>query len=205
MKDKKQYKLLVNKSRELFMKYGLKNLTMDDIAKELGMSKKTIYQFVENKAGLIKLTLEDYLDEEKECMAGILKNAKNSIDEIVQLIGYLSQALREFNASSMYDMQKYYPESWDMYTDYRYNFLLARIKTNLENGIKEGYYRKELNTDIISKIYVFSIEIIRNQELFPAGSYAFINSYLEFQNYHLRGIVSPKGLKYLEEQNLFRP
>ena len=186
------------------MKYGLKSQTMDDIAKELGMSKKTIYQFVENKAELIKFTLKDYLDEEKELMAGILKNAKNSLDEMIQLIEYLSQALREFNTSSMYDMQKYYPDSWALYNDYRYNFLLAKIKGNLENGIKEGYYRKDINCDIISKIYVFSIEILRNQELFPADRYLFWNIYLEFQNYHLRGIVTPKGLKYLEEHNLFK-
>lgn len=186
------------------MKYGLKSLTMDDIAKELGMSKKTIYHFVENKAELVKYTLEDYLAAEKEYMAGVLKDSKNSIDEMSRLIEYLSQTLREFNASSMYDMQKYYPESWALYTDYRYNYLLAQIRTNLENGIKEGYYRQELNPDIISKLYVFAIEIQRNQELFPTERYQFIDIYLEFQNYHLRGIVTPKGLKYLEEQNLFK-
>jgi AcrR family transcriptional regulator len=204
MKDENQHKLLVSKSRELFMKYGLKSLTMDDIAKELGMSKKTIYHFVENKAELVKYTLEDYLAAEKQYMTGVLKDSKNSIDEMSRLIEYLSQTLREFNASSMYDMQKYYPESWALYTDYRYNYLLAQIRTNLENGIKEGYYRQELNPDIISKLYVFAIEIQRNQELFPTERYQFIDIYLEFQNYHLRGIVTPKGLKYLEEQNLFK-
>ncbi len=188
----------------MFMKNGVKSLTMDEIAKELGMSKKTIYQFVDNKAELVKLTLHDFLEEERAQMEGILKSSTNSIEEMIKMIEYVLQVVREFKADAMHDLQKYYPETWDMYNDYRFNFMLGLIRDNLKSGVKDGYYRKDLDTDIISKVYVLAVELLLNQEMFPSRQYTFLNIYREFLNYHLRGIVSPKGLKFIEEHNLFK-
>jgi AcrR family transcriptional regulator len=81
MKDNKQYVALLSKSRELFMRHGVKSLTMDEIAKQMGMSKKTIYQFVDNKADLVKLTMQDFLGEERKLIEGILEKSGNSIEE----------------------------------------------------------------------------------------------------------------------------
>jgi len=204
MKDKNQLQALLLKSRELFMKRGVKSLTMDQIAKEMGMSKKTVYQFVENKAELINLTMKDFLDEERKLMDGILMHSTNSVDEMIKMIEYWLQVVREFNATTLNEVQKYYPETWNMYNEYRFNFMLGLIRNNLENGLKEGYYRKDMDTDIISKIYILAVEILLNQELFPTKQYTYISIYREFLSYHLRGIVSADGLKYLEEHNLFK-
>jgi AcrR family transcriptional regulator len=204
MKDEKQYRALLMKSRELFLKHGVKSLTMDEIAKEMGMSKKTIYQFVENKGDLIKLTMQDFLEEEKKLMDVILKNSTNSIDEMVSMIAYWLQVVQEFNANTLNEVQKYYPEAWNMYNEYRFNFMLGLIRGNLENGVKDGYYREGLDTDIISKIYILAVEVLLNQNLFPSKQYTYLNIYREFLSYHLRGIVSLKGLKYLDGHNLFK-
>ena len=114
----KQLQLLLEKSGELFKKYSIKNLTMDDVAKELGMSKKTIYTFVENKAELVKLTMENYLQEERTQLEAILKPSKNSVDEMIQMISYFFNQVREFNPSALNDLQKYYPETWEIYNEY---------------------------------------------------------------------------------------
>ena len=204
MKDNKQYQALLMKSRELFMKHGVKSLTMDDIAREMGMSKKTIYQFVDNKGELILLTMQDFLAEERALMDTILKNSSNSVDEMIRMIDYWLQVVREFNATTLNEVQRYYPETWKMYNDYRFNFLLGLIKANLQNGVKEGFYRGDMDTDIISKIYVLATEILLNQQLFPTKQYTYLNIYREFLGYHLRGIVSTKGLNYLNEHNLFK-
>ena len=204
MKENKQYLALLMKSRELFMKHGVKSLTMDEIAKQMGMSKKTIYQFVDNKSELIRLTMQDFLEEERKLMDGILKNSTNSIDEMIRMIEYWLQVVREFDAKTLNEVQKYYPETWTMYNDYRFNFMLGMIKNNLEQGVKEEYYRNDLDTDVISKIYILAVEILLNQDLFPTKQYTYVNIYREFLSYHLRGIVSIKGLKYLDEHNLFK-
>ena len=204
MKDNKQYAALLSKSRELFMKHGVKSLTMDEIAKQMGMSKKTIYQFVENKSDLVKLTMQDFLEEERKLLDSILKSSNNSVDEMITMIEYWLQIVREFNATTLNEVQKYYPETWKMYNEYRFNFMLGLIKGNLKKGVKEGYYREDLDTDIISKVYIMAVEILLNQELFPTKQYTFLSIYREFLGYHLRGIVSAKGLKYIDGHNLFK-
>jgi len=204
MKDKKQLQALLMKSRELFMKHGVKSLTMDEIAKEMGMSKKAIYQFVENKSDLIRLTLEDFLEEERKLLHGILKNSTNSVDEMIKMIDYFLQVVREFKGSTIHELETYYPQTWKVYNEYRFNFMLGLIKTNLENGVKEGFYRDHMDIDIISKIYILANDILLNQDLFPTDKYPYLNLYREFLGYHLRGIVSAKGLKYLNDHNLFK-
>lgn len=177
---------------------------MDDVAKELGMSKKTIYQFVENKAELVNLTMRSYLEEERKQLDAILKPSKNSIDEMVQMISYFIHQVQEFNPSALNDLQKYYPETWSIYNEHRFDFMLSRITENLKNGVSQGVYRNDLNTDVISKLYIGGVDILINQAYFPSEKYAFIETYKEYLNYHLRGIVSAKGLKYIEQHNVFK-
>ena len=178
---------------------------MDDVAKELGMSKKTIYQFVENKAELVKLTMQYYLGEERTQLEAILKTSKNSVDELIEMVAYFFNQVREFNPSALNDLQKYYPETWGIYNEYRFHFMLGLLTKNLENGVKQGVYRNDLNADVIARLYIGNVEVLINQELFPSKKYVFSDTYKEYLNYHLRGIVSTKGLKYLEQHNLFKP
>ncbi len=194
----------MQKSGELFKKYGVKSYTMDDVAKELGMSKKTIYQFVENKAELVKLTMEQYLAEERTQLEAILKTSKNSVDEMIQMVVYFFNQVREFNPSALNDLQKYYPETWAIYNEYRFDFMLRMLTKNMEDGIEQGLYRNDLNSNTIAKIYIGTIDVLINQQFFPIKKYVFIDTYKEYLNYHLRGIVSAKGLKYLEQHNLFK-
>jgi AcrR family transcriptional regulator len=198
-----QHLHLLQKSGELFKKYGVKSYTMDDVAKELGMSKKTIYQFVENKAELVKSTMQYYLEEERTQLEAILKTSKNSVDEMIQMVAYFFNQVREFNPSALNDLQKYYPETWAIYNEYRFDFMMGMITRNMQDGIKQGLYRNDLNADVIAKVYIFSVDVLINQQLFPSKKYVFIDTYKEYLNYHLRGIVSAKGLKYLEQHNLF--
>lgn len=176
---------------------------MDDVAKELGMSKKTIYQFVENKAELVKLTMQYYLEEERTQLEAILKTSKNSVDEMIQMVAYFYNQVRDFNPSALNDLQKYYPETWAIYNEYRFDFMLGMITRNLEDGIKQGFYRSGLNADVIAKVYIVNVDVLINQQLFPSKKYVFIDTYKEYLNYHLRGIVSATGLKYIEQHNLF--
>lgn len=203
MKDQ-QAKVLVQKASDMFKKYGIKSLTMDDIARELGMSKKTIYRVVDNKADLVKLVMLDYLETERAQMDSILASAKNSVDEMIQMADYFFNHLREFNAHALNDLRKYYPETWSIYNDYRFNYVLSRINDNLAKGIEQGFYRGNMDVDVIARLYVGGIDILMNQEFFPVKNYMFINLYKEYQNYHLRGIVSEEGLKLLEQHNLFK-
>jgi AcrR family transcriptional regulator len=199
--DQKQ--LLLKKAGDLFKKYGVKNLTMDDVAKELGMSKKTIYRHVENKAELVQLALMFYLEADRKHLEGILKASENSVDSMIRMIAYFVNQVTEFDASVLLDIQKYYIETWELYNDYRYKYVLSLIADNLKGGMEEGYYRNDFDPDIISKIYISATDILADQRLFPSKNYVFLDIFKEFVKYHLCGIASPKGLEYIEQHNLF--
>lgn len=177
---------------------------MDDIARELGMSKKTIYQHVSNKADLVYLTLESYLKEDREQLENILTQSSNSIDAMVQMAAYILNQLRDFNPYVLHDLQKYYPDSWKKLHDYRYTYFRKRILENLLEGIEQGIYRDDIHAEIISKIYIKGFENLTDQELFPSKTYAFIELYKQFLQYHLHGILTKKGLQLLEKSNLFQ-
>lgn len=206
MTEKKLKKMheLLTKSRVMFMRYGVKTLTMDDIAKEMGMSKKTIYQYVSNKAELIKLTVDDYLDEEKRQMDQILSGTGNSVEEMVEMVAYFLNVVREFNAASLYDLKKHYPETWQMLNEYRFQYIRELLIQNIETGIKQGDYRPDIDADIISKIYLSAIEVLYSQDLFPTNKYPFIKIYREFMNYHLHGILTNKGKVFLDQTQLLK-
>lgn len=202
--DNEQKIKLLHTAGELFKKHGVKNLSMDDIARAMGMSKKTIYVLVRDKSDLVHQALELYLEAERIQIETILNSSKNSVDEMIDMVVYFFNQIHNFTTSALDDINKYYPASWAIYTNYRQSFMLNTIRKNIENGIREGYYRNGLNADIIAKIYISGIDILGNQELFPAKEYVFLDIYKEYINYHLRGIVSERGLKHLEEHNIFK-
>ncbi|MBL0309976.1 MAG: TetR/AcrR family transcriptional regulator [Bacteroidetes bacterium] len=203
MRTEQKIKLL-HTAAELFKKHGVKALSMDDVARAMGMSKKTIYALVYDKADLVKQSLELYLEAERVQMESILGSSENSIDELIKLADYFSNQVLDFTSSALVDIHKHYPDAWDIYSDHRYNFMLKSILRNIENGVKQGVYRANLNSEIISKIYIAGVDILGNQRLFPAKEYVFLHIYKEYINYHLRGIVSEKGLRLLEQHNIFK-
>lgn len=177
---------------------------MDDIAREMGMSKKTIYKHVRDKSELVKVVLKSHLAEEMQQVEQTLHSSPNAVDSMIKLLEYFLTQIREFNPSVLYDLQKYYPESWNLFNEYRYGFFQNIIEENIKNGMKQGYYRSDLDASIISKIYIRSFEVMLDQELFPQKKFQFFMVYKEYLNYHLRGILSPQGLKFLEQQNFFK-
>ncbi len=193
--------LLLEKSSALFLRYGIKSITMDDIAKELGMSKKTIYQVVDNKADLVYKTMESHIKLELAKLDKIKDNATDAVDEMIQIVESTAIHIQGIDTTILFDLQKYFPLAFDLFNGYRENHIQKAILENLERGKAEGYYRENLNTDVISKIYISIILSLFDQHTFPSNKYSFVSLYTEFVNYHLQGILSAKGMKYFEKKN----
>jgi len=195
---------IISKSAELFLRYGLKSLTMDEIAKQLGMSKKTIYQYVSNKSDLVHKVMQAHLDNEDNFIKEVQKTSKNALEENLRTMTFMCEDMQGFNGMIFFELQKYYPESFALFNEHREKVALRRILQNLKEGIKEGFYRKDMDADIMSRILVSSLDILIDQQRFPSKKYHFYNLYKEFVNYHLGGILTPKGVKYLEESKLLK-
>jgi AcrR family transcriptional regulator len=200
MSDTKQE--ILNTTRTLFMRYGIKSVTMDDIARELGISKKTLYQSFENKQELIERTFEAHVQDEVRLIEEVKTSARDSIDEILKIARYVIQMLRKTSPTVMYDLEKYYRRTWlqvkQLHSRHIYNYILDNIK----RGIEKGLYRPELKPELIARIYVANTS---GQLEIPASETNLEEMVREYTIYHIHGIATPMGIDclndYLESLN----
>jgi len=190
---------IFSKAEEMFMRYGAKSITMDDISKSLGISKKTLYQYVENKVDLINKVITFYVKRENEVMSEIQKKATDAIEEIYMISKHVETHLKVLQPVAMYDLKKYYNAQWELMHALHDEFIYNVIKENLEKGIKEGWYRDDLNIDIIAKLYVSRIDTFIDPKVFPFEKYNRVELHHEFIKYHLNATVSPIGKEKMKE------
>lgn len=190
------------KAEELFFTHGVKNTTMDDLSRALGASKKTLYQFVTDKADLVKRTMENHLTLEQTQIEQIIVEAPNAIEELLSIARHVTSHMKGINPAIISDIQRYYPSAWQLFTDHKLNFVYSVFLNNLQRGVKEGLYRDDINPDILAKIYIARMDLIIDQKLFPFAKYDFVTVYRETINYHLHGIASAKGHAYLEKKKI---
>ena len=194
-----QKQQILEKAEELYLKIGIKSVSMDDLARSLGISKKTLYQYVENKNDLVNQIIECHINEEIEAVTRILHNSDNAVDELLQVAKYVLTQLRKLSPTAVYDLKKYYRASWDTIEKHNQHFVYNNIKSNIERGQKEGIYRDDVRADIIAKLYVSQNFLIVNEDFFPLKEYDREKLFEQFIMYHVRGIASPKGLEILDE------
>jgi AcrR family transcriptional regulator len=184
---------------ELFMKYGTRSVSMADISKHLGMSKKTLYTHITNKDDLILAFVDGYLQKEQTEVAEIIKNAKNALDELIQIMRNVQRTMQNMNPCLLLDFLKYHREGWKMIQEFRQDFVYHHVYHNLQRGVAEGIYRAELNTAIISKIYVQALPIFADPAEFQLHNYSLVELHTEYIKYHIHGILSTEGLKLLAD------
>lgn len=190
---------ILSGARSLFMRYGIKSITMDDVARELGISKKTLYQHVDNKADLVKKVMESHIEQEKEFSQTLSEKADNSIHEMLLVFEHIAQHMRKASPGLIYDLQRYYPEAWKVQTNFKNKFIYECIVSNIERGVKEGFYRQNLKKDIIARFYINSIEVLMDQNVFPLDKYTFLDTYTQFIQYHIHGLLTDKGKVIFEQ------
>jgi len=190
---------IIQKASELFLTYGFKSVTMDDIANNLGMSKKTIYQHFENKTKLVEgttLHLFKVISKGIDCISAL---EKNPIEEIYDIKQFVMEHLKDEKSSPQYQLQKYYPKIYASLKTKQFDVMQCCVTDNLKRGIKQGLYRDSIDVDFISRIYFSSIISIKDQDMFPLQKFS-INMLMEYYlEYHLRGICTEKGLTKLNQ------
>jgi TetR/AcrR family transcriptional regulator, cholesterol catabolism regulator len=191
---------IIEQVATLFMRCGIKSVTMDDVARGLSISKKTLYLYFKDRKELVKKVMKYDMEREKTIISGIIEQQENAIDELIEINKHVSKRLQSVHPSIHYDLEKYYPDAWKIFLEYKVSFIYSCVKQNLEKGIKQGLYRKNLNTSIIAKIYVSRIYALFDPIVFPVSEYKFSEVHAEMLRYHIRGIASEKGIKYLVEK-----
>ena len=190
---------IVKRAEAMFMRYGMKSVTMDDIASELGISKKTLYQHFENKTDLISEVFDYKMCADLERSKNWSLDTENAIDELFQLVAHVSSLLRDLPLTAIYDMQKYYREQWSSFESRKQEHIYQQTYNNLLRGIQEGLYRSDFNVEVVAKIQVALHRSIVMENIFPDADYPRATLFIEIISYHLRSIVSEKGRKIMEE------
>lgn len=192
-------KILHNAS-EMFLSLGFKSVTMDDIAKNSGISKKTIYAHFSNKTELVE-AVTNYLFDIISCGIDMIhEQQENPIAELFEIKKFVMQHLKDEKSSPQYQLQKYYPKIYATLKQKQFEVMQDCIKENLQRGLDKKIFRENLDIDFIARIYFQGMVGIKDKDIFSLQHYSMntlMNYYLE---YHLRGICTEKGIQELENQ-----
>ena len=184
---------LFSSARDMFLKYGVKSVSMDDIARILGISKKTIYQSVTNKKNLIQSVIEAFVEEEHKAIRQITLESSDAVDEMIIIANHVLKSMKKMNPKLTFDLKKYYPVTWSYVENHHFSYIEEVIQKNLIRGKKEGYYRQEINEVILSKMYVGMAHLIVNEHIFSFREYELSTLFAIYIEYHLNGILNDKG------------
>lgn len=197
--DQKEKEILLQ-AGELFAKYGIKSMTMDDVSRQLGISKKTLYQYVDNKKDLVKKSIQLHINDEKCCMEDVLSSKGNAIDELMKMTKMVGSQMKEMHPSVIFDLKKYHLEAYKCLANHRDDFIYVSIKRNIENGMRSGLYRSNINPEILTRLYLSMVNVIMDPESSILEGHSKSEIYIEMIRYHIRGIASAKGREYLKQK-----
>ena len=185
------------KADELYRRYGIRSVTMDEIATQMGVSKKTIYQCFSDKNELVDAVFAEILEQNRSsCQSSRLK-ATNAIHEVYLGMEALQPMLDNMNPTILYDIERGHPATFKKFIEYKYNFLFDLMKKNVERGIEEGLYRPEINAELIAKVRLETIVLAFNEEIFPKKKYSLLYIQEEMMVYFLFAMATPKGYKLI--------
>ena len=190
---------IVLKAHELFMRYGIRSVSMDEVANQLGMSKKTIYQFYADKDALVEDVICIETNSNQAACLLHKQKSENPIHEMFMAVDMLLELITRMNPTVLFDIEKYHEKAFKKYTDFKDSFLNAIIKENLDSGKRQGLYREEVQSDILARFRLASIFMVLNPELYPATKNSLPGIITEITDNFLYGLVTTKGLKLIEK------
>lgn len=191
---------ILKTSGKMFLNYGIRSVSMDDICREMSISKKTLYQYVENKADIIEKILNYHLNDIERPLIKIEKNNNNAIDVLLNVSTNISESMRKYKPSIIFELKKYYSEMFNKFANKKREQTFLDVKRNIMRGIKEGIYRENLNVELTSRLYIQRLESLNSGALFENEDFTFEDIFeVMFEN-HIRGIANKKGVEYFEKK-----
>ena len=197
---KTELQSIIEKAHLLYMKYGIKSVSMDDVARELSMSKKTLYLHIKDKRDLVEKVLQHETKTRSATFEKAFYKSENAIDVLIKVNVFMGNMLKEKSLSFEFDLQKYYPDLFSQLSELKQKKMYENIFENMESGKKEGIYRKELKSNIIAGLYVTRISSSHFFDFLFNEKTKHSEIHNEIIIYHIRGIANSKGLEILEEK-----
>lgn len=189
---------IISEAINLFMKNGLRSVTMDDIAKHLGISKKTIYQHFKDKEEIIIQSTSLVFDLENRMMEEIENGSENAVEELYKLTLCLRERIKNTSTTALYDMKKYYMNAWIKYKDFKRDVIYNSVIKNLKRGMEEGLFRSDINPEVLAQLRIEEIELSFNKDVFPEDKFSLVEIHEQLFEHFTYGILSEKGFTLFE-------
>lgn len=189
---------IIEKANDLFLNFGFKSVTMDDLASEMGISKKTIYSHFQNKTKLVEATTNHTFCSISEGIDQILEENREPIEELFAIKAFVMNHLKNEKASPQYQLQKYYPKLYLTLKKKQFEVMQECVIENLNRGIASGVFLKHIDVEFISRIYFMGMNNIKDQDMFPVKQFDVVSLLQHYLEYHIRGIATNKGLQILD-------
>ncbi|MBN2165810.1 MAG: TetR/AcrR family transcriptional regulator [Marinilabiliaceae bacterium] len=186
------------KVKDLYFKYGIKSVSMDDVAHESGISKKTLYQHFKDKAELVESVINLVFNENMTIINTAIETCDDAISEMYEIHVFMNKIAREHSYSVEYDLKKYYPHLHELIINTKRERIYSIGLKNLKRGKKEGFYRPEINEKIIAKINLMRLESSIDNCIFSDNELLSQDYFKEMLIYHIRGIATHDGIKKLD-------
>jgi len=194
---KKMKQNIINEAIPLFIQFGFKSVTIDDIAIKMGVSKKTIYAHFPKKVTLVETSVFMHFNNVFEKILNISKHSKDPIIGLYQIKKEALKHLSNEKNSPVYQLQKYYSSIYNKLQQMEFNTLGGMFSESLKKGIEMGLFRSEINIDFVTRIFFNGIRGINDVQLFPIEEYRIDQLLINFSEYHLRAICTPAGVEKL--------
>ncbi len=183
----------------LFLKYGVKSISMDDIARELSISKKTIYNFFKDKNEIVYLISERFLQEQKDKYDRIQEESNDPIELLYGATLHAREIFEKINPYVLFDIRKYYRDAWRLYLDFEKNVMFGSLIITLEEGIKKGLFRAEIDVHILATLRMEEIKLAFDKDIFPDESFNFKEVQYQILDHFFYGIMTEKGYALLNK------
>ena len=196
---------IIEGGEELFLKAGIKSVTMDDIAKHLAISKKTIYHFFKDKNELVVALVTKKLKEDEDQLNDLISRSNNVVEEMINMMKCSEEIFSRINPIVIHDMQKYHPEAWKHFQHFKADVLVHTLEELMTKGIKQGYIRPDIDVRIMAKMRVMQVELGFDASQFPVAEFNIWKVQYQFLEHFTYGICTLKGYKLLEEYKRIKP
>ncbi len=190
---------ILEKAHELFHRYGLRSVSMDDIAAQVGMSKKTLYLYFTDKDELVDAVFTTIMEGNKNMCSAEQQNADNALHEVFLAFDRTQEMFAHMNPAVLFDMEKYHAATFSKFKEFKNTFLYGMIKTNIERGIAEELYREDIDIDILTRYRINSIMLAFNPEVFPNNRTQLVRIEQQLIEHFLYGLSTSKGIKLIQK------
>jgi AcrR family transcriptional regulator len=184
---------ILTRAAALFLRNGIKSVSMDDIAADLGMSKKTLYKTFASKDEIVMAVMSGHLCQAQGECTRVASAAANAVEEMLTLSAWADKEFSNVHPSIFYDLKKYHPDAWTLFSTHKNAFILDQITQNLRRGIAEGLFRADLDVEVLARLNLVQIELAFDPDIYPPAQFSPLRVNRVFDEHFLLGVATLKG------------